>query len=97
MLHLPDGRRKSSAALVQALLKLGGVRQQQIVQQAVDRVLVRSVPAGDWTPGHEVRIRELVEEFFEMPIRTEIEVVERLELPRSGKLRAVINELDSSR
>jgi phenylacetate-CoA ligase len=94
MFHLADGRRKSSASLVNSMHRLGGIRQQQIVQRAVDQVVVRIVPARDWESSQIERINHLLKDFFEGPVRVEVQVVDRLELPRSGKLREVVNELE---
>lgn len=93
LFRLPDGRVKSSVQLVADLHQFEEVRQHQIVQKAVDHVLVRVVPNPGWSEAHAEQIRKAFEAFFEAPIRTEVQVVERLELPASGKLVAVMSEV----
>jgi hypothetical protein len=78
---------------VEALRKLGGIYQQQVVQPALDRQLVRVVPAPGWTESRGERIRRLVEEYCSADVRVEVEIRPRLELPASGKLLEVVSEL----
>ena len=94
LFRLADGRRKASNKLLQALRGAGPHGQQQIVQRAADHVLVRIVPSPGWTDEHAARVSAIVNEFFETPIRTEVEILDRLVLPSGGKLQEVISELD---
>ena len=87
--RLPGGRRKDSGFLVRQLRKLGGYRQHQIVQRALDHVLVRLVPSRDWTARHAARVVQWVQEYFEAPVRVEVETVERLPMTRGGKIQDV--------
>lgn len=64
------------------------------MQRAADHVLVRIVPSPGWTDEHAARVSAIVNEFFETPIRTEVEILDRLVLPSGGKLQEVISELD---
>jgi len=93
LFRLPDGRMKHSDGLTQELRLLGGMNQHQVVQRAVDQFLVRVAPGRAWTPEHPERIRRLVREHLEAPVRVEVEVHERLPLPPGGKLLDVISEL----
>jgi len=90
LLHLPGGGRKHSDGLACDLRYLGGLHQYQIVQKAADHVHIRVVPAGDWTSEHPNRIRRLVEDFFESPMRVDIDTEERLAPGRGGKLVDVV-------
>jgi phenylacetate-CoA ligase len=71
------------------------VRQSQIVQEALDRLLVRIAPAPGFTTSHEqVIVNRLRERMGDVQV-----AVERVdEVPRSanGKLRAIINNLPAS-
>ncbi|MDB5334775.1 MAG: uncharacterized protein JWN70_394 [Planctomycetaceae bacterium] len=91
--QLADGRLKTSSNILFGLYDLQGFRQYQIIQQALDRVTVRVVPDQNWTAAHPDRIRQVVDEFFEQPISTEVEIVARIERPASGKVRDLICEL----
>lgn len=93
MFKLPDGRLKSSASLQPELRKLGGHRQLQVIQKKVDHVVIRLLADRSWTESHEGRFRQTVRDFFEAPIRVDVSVEERLELPSGGKLQGVICEV----
>ncbi len=96
MFWLSDVRRKNTGALVNALGKLKGMRQRQIVQTGLEAVTVRVVPGTDWTAEHSDRVRQLVTDFFERPIQIEVQLLKQLERPARGKLLEVINELERS-
>jgi len=94
MFRLPDGRLKSSYGLSYFLRDVGGHHQHQMIQKAVDHVVVRIVPAAGWTPEHAERLRLGVQNFFETPIRVDVEITERMEMPASGKFKSIVCELD---
>ncbi len=96
MLHLPDGRRKSSRAIIEALGRLDGIRQQQVIQRAADHLIVRIAPGPGWKPEYIGQVRKAVKEFFETEIHCDVETPERLELPAGGKLREVVSEVAES-
>ena len=93
LFRLAGGGWKHSSGLVHALSAVGGHHQHQAVQKAIDHVVVRVVPSQGWTPDHAHRIREAVQEFLEAPVRVDVEVRERLELPRGGKLQSMVCEV----
>ena len=93
LFHLADGRRKSPVWLIEALRNLGGIRQQQLVQKGVDHLLIRVVPASDWTSGHANRIRQFAHDFFGYPLMVDVQIQDRMELPPGGKLLEVVTEL----
>src|SRR5262249_33705953 len=93
--RLPDGRRKDSGFLIRNLRQLGGYHQRQIVQRAVDHVIVRLVPDRNWSGEHTALIVALVQGYFQAPIRVEVQTVSRPELTGGGKSREIINELES--
>ena len=68
--------------------------QRQIVQQAVDRVLVRVVPrAGVWGPEHERKIVQALRDYLEGPVDVRVELADRLE-GTSGKIRDIVSEIE---
>jgi phenylacetate-CoA ligase len=96
MFHLAGGRLKSTAALTQLVRKVGGHWQHQVVQKALDHVVVRVVIDPSWTPKHATQIEANVREFFEGPIRVDMEIHDRLPLPPSGKFQNMVVELAAS-
>ncbi|MDX1946410.1 MAG: hypothetical protein SFU86_13500, partial [Pirellulaceae bacterium] len=94
LFRLADGRRKSSVELLHAIRACGPHRQQQIIQREIDLVVVRIIPAPRWSDEHGRRIPEIAREFFEAPVRTEVELLDFLHLPPGGKLQEVVCELD---
>lgn len=91
--HLADGRLKETSSLLEGLQLVGGMRQFQVVQKAVDHLLFRIVPDRVWTSDHADRIRQLAQQFMESSTRVDVELLEQLERPAGGKLRCVICEL----
>jgi phenylacetate-CoA ligase len=93
LLHLAGERRKSPLGIMLGIRKAGGVHQFQIVQRAVDHVIVRVVPDRTWRPALADRIRALVREECASPIQVDVEEREHLERSPGGKLRIVVIEL----
>jgi phenylacetate-CoA ligase len=92
MLRLPDGRYKASHALVHHLFHLHVYHQHQIVQRSADHLIVRLIPNRQWTAASRAQVVQCVQEYFEAPIRVEIDVLDRLPLTAAGKLRDVVIE-----
>ena len=94
--RLSGGRVKHSSGLVHAISGIGGHYQHQAIQKALDHVVVRIVPSPEWRPDSADRLRRAVAAFFEAPVRVDVELCDRLELPRSGKLQSMICAVPSS-
>jgi phenylacetate-CoA ligase len=94
--HLPGGRRKTSQQLCHDLLKLGVYHQHQIIQRAINHFIIRVAPNRHWNETSTGRIVQCTQDFLEVPVRVEVEVVDRLELTAGGKLRDVIVEVSES-
>jgi len=94
LMHLANGKRKAISALYAIVRLVGGSLQFQIVQRAVEHVIVRVVPDATWTPAHAERIRAAVRDEVEAPIRVDVEEKAVLERPPGGKLKIGIVELD---
>jgi phenylacetate-CoA ligase len=92
-LYLPGGRRKSSMGITLGVRKVGGCRQFQIVQRAEDHVVLRVVPDSTWSPDYAERMRRVVHDEFESPIRVDVEELPSLERTPGGKLRVVVVEI----
>jgi phenylacetate-CoA ligase len=93
MFRLAGGRLKSSSPLADLLEGLGGHRQHQVIQRALDHVVVRLVIDRTWTGEHGQRLRRLIQEFFEAPVRVDMQVEEQLRPPASGKLQSMACEI----
>ena len=94
MLHLPEGRRKSSMGITLGLRQVAGVHQFQIVQRAVDHVLLRVVPDQTWDENHAAGMRQVVRNEFESAIRVDVEEMSVIPRPAGGKLKIVVNEME---
>jgi phenylacetate-CoA ligase len=94
LFHLPAGGRKSSMGATLGLRKVGGVHQFQIVQRAIDHIVLRVIPNRDWSEHHAAAMRQVMHRELPVPVRVDIERHETLPKPRSGKLRVVVVEMD---
>ncbi len=70
---LDGGRRKHSSDLVHAITTVGGHHQHQVIQKALDQVIVRIVPNVAWTADHKQRLIQAVRLFFEAPVSVQLE------------------------
>lgn len=93
MFRLADGRQKPSAPVAILIRRRGGHLQHQVIQKAVDHLVVRLAVDSTWTAQHAEDIRLGLQEYFETPIRVDIETHDRLPLPRSGKFQSMITEV----
>ncbi len=89
---LAGDRRKHSSDLVHAITTVGGHHQHQVIQKALDHVVVRIVPNRDWTPDHNQRLIQAVRGFFEAPVKVQLELKDRLEPLPGGKMQSMICE-----
>jgi len=93
MLYMPDGRRRASSAVIQLLKQCCQTRQYQIVQKAVDHVVIRLVPAATYAPAQGELFRRKLQEFFAAPIRVDLQLEERLHAPGRAKLQGIVVEV----
>lgn len=97
LLHLPGGRRKSVMGITLGIRQVGGCHQFQIIQRAVDHVILRVVPDRTWQPDLAARMQQVVRDEFEAPLRVDVEEKTCLERPAGGKLKVAVIELDEAR
>ncbi|MBZ0115121.1 MAG: AMP-binding protein [Thermoanaerobaculia bacterium] len=71
------------------------IHEAQIVQTALDRVVARVVPARGFDSRTKESIRRQIEERMGPLVRVEVEEVDELTRGPSGKLRAVVKQLDT--
>jgi phenylacetate-CoA ligase len=93
LFHLPNGGLKSSAGVSHLVGRLGGHWQHQVVQKALDHVVVRLAVTPTWSEQHAQELREKIQAFFEAPIRVDLEIREHLPVPPSGKFQSMIVEV----
>jgi phenylacetate-CoA ligase len=93
MLEIPNGRLKHPGTVAAKLRLLGGHWQHQVIQKSLDHVVVRLAVEPTWTEQHTTELKRFLVEFFEAPIRVEVELHERLAVPESGKFQSIINEI----
>ena len=94
MFYLSDGRRKNSTRLAYLVRKVGGHWQHQVVQKAVDHVVIRLAPDSTWTAEHAETLRRQVREYFEGPLRIDMEMYETIPSPASGKFQNMVVEVE---
>jgi phenylacetate-CoA ligase len=93
LFFLPNGRRKIVTGLYLDVKKVGGLHQMQLIQRAVDHIILRIVRDQTWTEEHAVRMRSIIHQEFGEPIRVDVETPDRLELPPGGKLKRIVIEV----
>jgi phenylacetate-CoA ligase len=93
MFRLPGGKLKNTTNLAGPVREIGGHWQHQVIQKAVDHAVVRLAIDPTWTDRHADEMIRAVQEFFEAPIRVELEFHDRLALPNSGKFQSMITEI----
>jgi phenylacetate-CoA ligase len=85
---LGDGREVSPYTVMTPVEALSGVAQFEILQEAIDRVVVRVVPSASWGEGTRTAIIESLAEILP-GVRIEIVLVDRIAQQRTGKYRIV--------
>jgi phenylacetate-CoA ligase len=71
-----------------------GIRESQIVQQALDRVVIRVVPDSTFEPGSMDAVVATARRYLGEDMHVSWERVESLPRMRSGKLRHVVREIE---
>jgi phenylacetate-CoA ligase len=90
----PSGRLISGISLTENFaLRVAGVAQLQVVQEAVDRLRFRIVRGPDFGPASLEQIRALVAERFGASVRYDCEYVSRIPQEPSGKYRFCISRV----
>ncbi len=92
---LPGGATVSPYRMTCAVENVNGLRQYQIIQEAIDRVVVKVVPVDGPAPVVEGQIREVLGPLLE-GVQTSVRFVEKIEPEPSGKHRIVISRVASS-
>ncbi len=88
----PDGRR--IGRLDHVFKGLTAIREAQIVQPALDRLIIRLVPDADFGPDHEAALIAHTKERVGPDLSITVERVDALPRTSRGKLQAIVSELD---
>jgi phenylacetate-CoA ligase len=87
-LRLPDGSEVSPYSLTCAIEPTAGLLQYQIVQESVDRVLVKVVPGPEFGVDQRRKIVELLAPIL-CGVRIDVQTLDRIDHEPSGKYRIV--------
>jgi phenylacetate-CoA ligase len=91
----PDGRRMVRFHGV--FVDLPHIRQGQVVQEALDRIRVRVVPAPGYGDDDAQELERRVRQRLGHEVRVEVETVPSIPCDKSGKFRAVVNNMGGPR
>lgn len=95
MLRLRDGRIIPPSVLTHPFKPLDCIEASQLVQEEVDRLIVRLVPRPEYTPEHGHRLLRDLKARVGQDMRIEIELAQELPRTRSGKFKWVISKVDT--
>ena len=87
----PDGRRLGRFTWL--FKDTPEIKQGQVIQKALDRILIRVLPAGEFPPELSEKLRAKCVKSLGDQVSVEVEVVSELARTASGKFRAVVSEL----
>jgi phenylacetate-CoA ligase len=73
------------------------IREGQIVQEALDRILVKVVPAGQFGPRDEQDVIERVRQRLGSPVMVAVQLVGSIPRTKAGKFQAVVSMLEKTR
>lgn len=93
---LQDGREISPYTVMTPVEALAGVAQFEILQEEVDRVVVRVVPSASWGEGTRMTINKSLAEILP-GVRIEVALVDEIEHERTGKYRIVQSKVARDR
>jgi phenylacetate-CoA ligase len=88
---LPDGRRTPRLDFL--FKELSGVAEAQIIQETLDRLVVRIVPTPSYSPADEDAIRKRAAQRLGSEITVEVHTVTNIPREPNGKLRAVVSRV----
>ncbi|MFB3909822.1 MAG: phenylacetate--CoA ligase family protein [Candidatus Eisenbacteria bacterium] len=87
----PDGRVQTR---LDGIFKgIGGVRESQLEQTALDRLIVRVVPSEGYGPAWEEEVRTRIRRIFTDRMQVEVQLVPELPRTRAGKVRYQVNSI----
>ena len=96
ILYAPDGRKISGISILDTfVIHVAGVKQAQIVQDALDHLRVRVVPDARYTEDTERALAASVRQIFGAQMRHDLELVDAIAPTARGKYQFSICEIDA--
>src|SRR5207342_2224005 len=89
IIRLPDGRRLTWVYFAHLFKDFPQVRYYQVVQQRVDDIFIRIVPASGRSQAEMSEVREVLQHDLGERVRLTLQLVEQIPLAPSGKKRVV--------
>lgn len=94
LLRLKDGRRISPSVLTHPFKPLNCINGSQLVQKALDHLLIRLIPREDFTEAHQTQLIRDLKDRLGDDMHIDIEFVDELPRTKAGKFKWVISEVD---
>lgn len=95
IIQCPNGQRIAGTFWTIVMRRFPGVKKFQLVQDKPDHLIVRLCLSDEWTEGSKTEIVKKIRESCGDEMKVDLEVVENIELTRSGKSRIVINQVNA--
>ncbi len=89
----PSGKIMHALAVIYILREVPSIKEFQVIQESRDKLLVRIVPNGRFTDAERESVVSRLLHLFERRVNVEIEIVEAILRPASGKHRYVISNV----
>jgi phenylacetate-CoA ligase len=93
VLTLRDGRLISPSVLTHPFKPLDSIEGSQIVQTALDHIVVKIVRGPGYTPAHEQHLVTELKARLGEDVRVDLEMVDRLEPSANGKFKWVVSHV----
>ncbi len=93
MVTLKDGRLISPSVLTHPFKPLDCIEGSQIVQTALDALIVRIVPGAAYTAAHTAHLVAALQERLGADVRIDVQMVDRLEPSPNGKFKWVVSQI----
>jgi phenylacetate-CoA ligase len=95
VLQLPDGRIISPSILTHPFKPFDQIIKSQVIQVALDHVLVKIVAGASFTPKHQAELVAGMQVRLGGDVRIEVELVDEIPPERSGKFRWVVSRVET--
>lgn len=95
MLQTPEGKYIHGEFFTHIFWEVGGVKEFQVVQEALDRIVIKIVPEEDFDEKQLDKIREIIRKRSE-GWNVEFKFVDTIDRTRAGKYKFIINNISDS-
>ncbi len=97
ILRTPDGRNIAYSLVNYAFMGTKNFRKSQIIQDDLDRIRVKIVPADEYTEQDGKHLVEKLSSYLGEDVKITLEIVDDIERTRSGKYHWIVSNLDPLR